>query len=420
MAVALGACQPDRITTEDPVVTFDTEAWAGNTLVLRSASFRGTDTLPTVTVGSDTLPVRSFGSDSVLVQLPDSTGWISLAVHLAGGSGGPVGEVRLYGFAGAGAGPHVDGPIRAWPGGGVPTVLAIQNGRLVRIDLRTNSAAPLLPDTGLSRSGCLYPGPMPSAVNPGVVVVAKQVSTGCGPLVAVPVAPGVAAPDTGPPPWYYSAVQLARGSWLVASHHYVVIKTGSVATGFVSGPQIAIEAPDNYAISPRGDRVVPTLGYSYAGGGMPVFDPARPGVAYYLTGLPDVANAIFSDGGDTLYVTGWGSSGDAELRAVDAATGRLLARTATRAAGGDIALDPVRPYLYVAGAVGDAPVVEVFDRASLALVATLRMPPGRLPFDPRVIVYSDFVTVMYPSARQLFVVVNPWGDTAVLRFDLMP
>ena len=420
LGVALAACSPDRITTEDAVVAFDRVAWAGNTLVLRSTSFRGADSLPTVTVGDDTLPVRSFGSDSVLVQLPDGTGQISLAVHLAGGGGGPVGELRLYGFAGAGDGPHVDGPIRAWPGGGVPSVLAIQDGRLVRIDLRTNSAAPLLPDTGLSRDGCLYPGPMPSAVNPGVVVVAKRLSTGCGPLVAVPVAPGVASPDTGPAPWSYSAVQLARGTWLVASHHYVVIKTGSAATGFVSGPQIGIEAPDDYAISPRGDRVVPTLGYSYDGDGMPVFDPARPGVAYHLTGLPDVASAAFSDGGDTLFVTGWGSSGDAVLLAVDAATGAPLARAATRTAGGGIALDPVRPYLYVAGAVGDAPVVEVFDRASLRPVATLRAPPGRLSLDPWMFAYGDFVPVVYPSARQLFVVLNPWGDTAVLRFDLIP
>lgn len=420
-ALACLACSADRITTEDAVVTFDASAWAGNTLVLRSTAFHGADTLPTVTAGVDTLPLRSFGAESVLVKLPDTSGWITLYLHRAGGAVIPIGEVRLYGFAGAGQGPPTDGPIRVWPGAGEPLTLAIQGGRLVRLDLPSTTASLVLPDTGLSRYPCLFSGPMASAVDPRLVVVTRMVGSSCGPLVAVPLVPGTIAPDTGPVPWGYSAVHLGRGRWLVASHHWMAFVTGSPAAGFVTGPAIDVPAPPGFAVSPRGDRVVPVLSSDYLPDRTPVFDPAGPGIAYSLQGLDIVANAVFSPGGDTLLVTGSRLEGN-EVQALDATTGRVLVRAALRPRNADLALDPTHPFVYAAGTVDEEPVVQVLDRATLQPVATLRVPLGALTGAslPQPLSSSDNVLVMDAAERRLYFVLNWWSGTFAMRFDLMP
>jgi hypothetical protein len=79
----LAGCHAERITSADlPITSAAADAWSGGTIVLRSASFTGADSLPTVMVGADTLVVQSLGAESVLVHLPDTSGPITLAVKL--------------------------------------------------------------------------------------------------------------------------------------------------------------------------------------------------------------------------------------------------------------------------------------------------------------------------------------------------
>lgn len=413
LALCVASCHADRITTEDVAVTFDLHAWSGGTLVLRSSAFRGGDALPTVMAGADTLGVRSYGSDSVLVQLPDTNGWLALVVRLSGGRSVRAGSVRVHGFSDARAGPDVDGAIYPWPGSGAPTALAIQNGRLVKLDFRFNVAGVLLPDTGLNRGQCLRGAPMPSAANPGLIVISP--GPGCGPMIAVPLIPGIAAPDTGPPPSYWPAAHLGRGRWLVNYKYWFQIVTRSPAGGFVSGPQIPASQPFGFAVSPQGDRVVPVGCYGYDTG-VPVFDPAIPGVAYYLG--QQTGGAAFSAEGDTLFVI----VGD-ELQAVDATSGTVRRRAPIRTnypRDAGVALDPSRPLVYVAGEWGDRPFVEVFDRATLALVSTLRAPTGLPELTWFLYGASQDVLVLSAAERQLYFVLNSWASTYLLRFELMP
>ncbi len=430
MAVAAGpsGCRPEPTTR--PLlrtVSSDADAWSGATLVLRSGWFLGPDTLPLVTVGSDTLVMRTFGRDSVAVVLPDTNGPITLHVRFNTDAGVvPAGPVRVHGFASAAVSRwSVDGSLLPWPGGAVPTAAAYVGGRLVLLDLTSLDGvpAPLIPDTGLG-AACGH-GPMPSAADPGLVVISHAIPpASCGPLIAVLLAAGAPAPDTGPPAYeHFPSVHLGRGRWLIDYKQHVAVVTGSPSAGFTTGPYILCAQPWGFAVSPRGDRVAPRGCYVPAPNpGLPVFDAASGAVAYWLPSLEQADEAAFSESGDTLFRAGSTVGAGRRVEALDATTGALLASSALEPAGWAMTLDRERPWLYVAGPVGTRPVVQVFDRRSLTPVATLRVPDSALD---TTYYYSmdDYVTVLSPVERSLYLTIRRLGGTwpiQVLRFDLMP
>jgi len=423
------ACRADRITNVPPSVTSAAHAWSGGTLVLHSTSFTGADSVPTVVVGAETLAVRSLGFDSVVVQLPDTNGLIALSVRLRAG-GEAVDSVRVHGFVleTSAPGPAVTGWLYPWPERGAPTALGFQGGRLVLLDFRLNTATPLTADTGLGH-GCLS-GPVPSATEPGLVVISSLVGTGlvgagasCGPMIAVPVISGAAAPDTGPPPdGQWPAVQLHRGVWLISYKHYFNIVSGSPAGGFtLLASLIGCDQPQGFELSPRGDRVVPGrcgAAGPYSAGGIPVFDPRGPSVAYVLTAFHQTWGGDFSEGGDTLFQAAVDSLGQNGLFAVDPISGRILGRASFEALGLDTRVDPNGSWVYVAGLVGDIgpPFIAVFDRMSLSRVATLRI-PAAVAYPS----WGDLEIVTSASERRLYLTINDRAAAVhVLQFDLLP
>lgn len=417
VALAVVACATERmITVADPVpITLPSDAWSGSVVVLHWPAFKAGDQPPIVTIGSDTLGLQAYASDSMLVQLPDTSGSITLTARAGNGVDGE-GTLDVHGFHSTYPGPIVDGTIFALPGGN-PAALAIKDGRLVRLDFRLGTALQVMPDTGLNRIGaftnCLFGGPMPS-VDPGVVVVTHaDANRSCLPI-AKDLLSG-AAPDTGPTVFLYPSMHLGRGRWLVNYKQYYRIVTGSVSAGFTQTVPISGGIPVGYVVSPRRDRVVPFD--AFANGGVPVFDTVSLAPVYHLTST--TGGAAFTDGGDTLFM-----HGDAELLMVDATSGTILARTAVHVGTGNsgVALDPVRPFVYVAGPVNDRPVVEVFDRTTLLWVASLRI-PASVPFDYFDARFGEYIIAMSSASPHLYVVVNNWGygtPMEVLRYDVMP
>jgi hypothetical protein len=433
------ACRTDRITTEGVEVAFASDAWSGGMLALHSAAFTGADSLPTVTTGAETLTVRSLGTDSVLVQMPDTNGSVALSIHLRAFDK-PLGSVRVHGFRSAGFGPRVEGAPYPWPGSGAPRALAFQDGRLVLLDYRYGTASPLTADTALG-SPCLA-GPVPSATEPGLVVVSSHSALGvCGPMVAVPVTPGAAGPDTGPPPpVYFAAMQLGRGRWLINRKYWFDLRVRTPSGGFTTVvADIPGDEASTFAISPRGDRVVPVqCGSDQSPAGPPVFEPDLPSVAYTLPALSNLGGAAFSAGGDTLYVSGLDSLASSGLfLSLDASSGRILGRAKLGSApagqytsSSSVAVDANRPWVYVADERDGRPYIIVFDGASLARAATLRVPTQAIQLgqgDLR-LTYGIYVLVTSPGERRLYLTVNnqtasgpgPSVATYVLAFDLMP
>ena len=422
-----------EVTSSPPAVTADADAWSGGTLVLRSDGFAGADTLPVVTVGGRSLAVRSFGAESVAVQLPDTNGAITMGLQLTTGAAPSPLAVRVHGFRALAPGPRVDGDPYPWPAGGVPTALAFQDGRLVRLDYRDNTALPLTADTNLY-SSCLS-GPAPSATEAGLVTVAPADSAGtgvtfCHNVIAVPTSAGAAdtAWSTGD---YRPSVHLARERWLITGHSGVGARLEwKLAGGAVASTQICTEAY-RVSISPRGDRVALTCTDSLS----PVVDPAGPAVAFVLP-VRRASNAAFTPAGDTLFAVGSDASGHAVLASADATTGTLLRLTPLAWLGGPgtaLVADPGRPWLYVWS--NDTippylPLLEVRNRSTLAHVATLRVPAAAAQAGPAAAFWGDSWTMLVNSAdRKLLVtaaigsgatITTPSPATWVLSFDLMP
>lgn len=422
LLLGLPACMAERVTIP-PALTFAPDAWSGGTLMLRSPLFRGVDSLPIVMVGAATLAVRSAWPDSVLVALPDTDGMIALSIRLVSGDA-TMDSVRVHGFVSLATapGPAVDA-IAPWPRGGA-TALGFQGGRLVLLDYRLGTSTPLTPDTGLGH-GCQQV-PVPSATEEGLVAIASLIGGGgnsstCAPLIAVPVAPSAAAPDTGPQPYsIWPAMHLKRGHWLVSfKYDFRIFRRDAPGAFTELLRNVACSQPEGFTISPRRDRIVPVG--CYAAAGVPVFDPRTPGVAYVLAALQYTETGDFSDAGDTLFQVGGDTLGLHGLFAIDAATGHVLAANSFEVYAYDVRLDPGGKWIYVAGAAGGTsgpPIVAVYDRSTLARVATLREPAGTISVP---VLRGDLEILFDAAGRRLYLALNDTRNPVqVLQFDLMP
>ncbi|HTT68673.1 MAG TPA: hypothetical protein VMF70_11630 [Gemmatimonadales bacterium] len=439
VGLLLVGCSTDKITRVAPTVTAAADAWSGGIVLLGSRSFTGPDSVPVVTVGNDTLVVQRRGVDSVLVQLPDTDGAISLVVRLRAGGHANV-LVSVHGFASVRPGPplEVNAQLYPWPDAGNPTALAIQDGRLVLLNLASLTvSAPLAPDTGLFCHTTDYGSfaPVPSATVPGLVTALTSCpgGAGYGRVLAVPISPAAAPPDTSPLTAAEVGVHLSRGKWLVSNGH-----AGLVVYARTDSVTFSQTAPNGFeafgaVVSPRGDRVVPTFTLCGTVTGLPVYDAAG-AVAYRIANIPCASGpATFTEAGDTLYVSGVDSLYAEVLLAVDATTGSILARAirspdtlyirASPTAG--LAADPLRPFLYAAG-WRDGPVLDVLDRGTLQSVASLR-PPASVTagLDSRAnpLMGYPWTIVMNPIARRLYVVPTNKSATPepyVFEYELMP
>ena len=446
LLVAVATCKSDRITAVDRSVSTAADGWSGGQLVLHSQSFAGADSLPTVTVGAGTLTVQSFGRDSVGVTLPDTNGSIALEVRLRDGGLTTV-TVSVHGFVSVRDGPALDvnAQMYPWSSGGNPTALGLRDGRLVLVDLSTLAvSAPLAPDTGL---GChanqvgSFP-PIPSATVPRLVGVLAlgDYGGGCGGVgrpLAVPISPTAATPDTGPMTGAQVAVHLARGKWLVSIGNPGLLVYTRTDSGTFAQTAANLWQAAGAVVSPRGDRVAPTFTLNGGGvvEGVPIYDAPSGAVAFRLTDFTFVSGpAAFTSGGDTLYVAGVGKDPaySEEAVAVDATSGSVLARTIRFTDGpyiyniptSAVAVDPVRSFLYAAGWHG-GPFLDVLDRATLRLVASVRVPASvTAGLDgSRAIYGAPWTIVVSPVARRLYVSTYANGQMPqpyVFEYELMP
>jgi hypothetical protein len=200
--------------------------------------------------------------------------------------------------------------------------------------------------------------------------------------------------------------------------------------------------------SPAGDRTV----LRAYGGPVPVLDPRVPQVAFTLSGYA-VLGAAFAATGDTLYVLRSGrlsgmSFFDDSVMVLDARSGAQLRAVSASGADtsllwplylefSDLILDPNGRWIYALGASSDAgrSVVLVYERASLALVGELRLPPDVNPTvegpvamthcTSNEVDYCSRRLLMSASERRLYLATyNRWSyedaPQVVFRYDLIP
>jgi hypothetical protein len=179
----------------------------------------------------------------------------------------------------------------------------------------------------------------------------------------------------------YMAAEVRPGqclSWLA---------TGSERGIWADGTVKLADLPDSYyylpvfLMSPAGDITIPvqTDCYVPVDGGWWVFD-SMPAVSYRLPDVGCVSGAAFSPDGDTLFLAARDTTEDYRntvwsVQARRAGDGGMIRSAAVAGAEGTAALravllDPLRPWIYVAGeSVGGGGVLLVIDRESLSILA---------------------------------------------------
>jgi len=410
----------EAIVIPEPTVTIGASSgWAGSTVVLVATGLTGADTLPTVVIGLDTVTVRYAPPDTLKVTAPDTQGTFTVQLGFRGHSLVTVGTIQLLGgFVDKWTVSPVGGHPVAWPGAGQASLAMALDSGLALVSLRLRSSVQALPDSIFDISCINGPGPAAG----GRITVEGRPFPFCGPLVAVrPDSPWV-APDTGPGAGDARfAAQLATGRWIVAWHHGVLsFKRNPSGAWDTASTPYHIEEPYEVVVSPRGDRAI-VLGRDYAGIGMPVFGLDSPEPAYLLADYHRLDGAAFSPDGDTLFLAAGRTLRDSEpvLAALRASDGSVLHTARAWAGAYHVVLDPNQPWIYLVGheTSSDPPIIHVYDRATLAPVATLR---ARVP----AYMNGDAYPFLSSAERKLYVVEScsfcGAGPTPIFEFNLLP
>ena len=185
---------------------------------------------------------------------------------------------------------------------------------------------------------------------------------------------------------------------------------------------IQSESPYDVVHASKGARAVVVAPF-FSDDRAPVIDVASGQVSYYVDSLGSTSGAVFSDRGDTLFLTGNNAStmeeGPTRLRLIRAEDGTVLKTVLLPLNACGLALDPVRPLLYAAG-FGEhgLPTLAVFDQATLEPIAQLAADPYAIGF-PCMVLPS-------PLERRIYVITS-WNGffdnrvhALVARFETPP
>jgi hypothetical protein len=379
--------------------------WAGGEIVLTSPAFRGSDTLPLVLLDDDTAQVRYVPPDTVFAAVPDSLGTRVLRVQFSSGTRVPVDVVRIAGgYLGWWEGPRAWGHPIQWPVRGGPRFAVSGETRLLLVDAAMQTYEPYLPDS-LSKSMCLKgPG---WDVDGGLVLTGNppSVSSVCGAMVAYRDSAAGVVSDSGPGGWWWQVARLGPRDWLMYGKsfqsHWIRRTSGTLDTA----TSWCASQPYGLALSSTG-RAVP-IGASICLDGVPVYARGVTGPDYYIPGFWQTQGAQFTDDGDTLYqaATSRDTAQGYVLAARFARDGSVIRSTRNRLWSDNLLLDPNGRWLYSIGTWGpNGPLVQVFDRASLRLLATMQPPRGALPSAAATAAGYYFSPILDARTRTLYVV----------------
>jgi hypothetical protein len=370
LLVAQAACLEPAGAPPDPVpvALLTPDVWSGGEAVLTSAAFTAARGLPVVLLNDDTQVVRRLDDTTVAARLPDLPGTQSLRVLAPDVLDLPI-AIELRGFESAGWGPLMGGrvqPLPGWP----PSVVGSGVSEAVVWNLQSTITL-ALPDS-LHDPSCSR-GVGPSYAVSGVALVARcDVTSGNGRWWSWRLRP---------------SVQLLEDSLCATGHFVAEMAPGREVSVGTTGVSVSVRdgltcaenllqlgGTYDVVISPRGDRAV-IIRFSNSLSGVTVLDVETGQVVYEVAQIRGNSAAAFSAEGETLFVAGGDAAGQQVLLALRAADGQLLRAALLPLDSWAIALDPSRPWLYVNGyQPGYRGQVLVFDRDSLALLATVGVP----------------------------------------------
>jgi hypothetical protein len=349
------------ITTLQPFAVVSNDVWSGSTLTLTSAGFSGT--LPTsVLLGNTPLTVTRLDDTTLIATLPDHPGTHTLRVVAA--TVLPAGiVVYLRGFV-----EHLEGPEfsgRTEPALDARHLFGNGPASLRRWNVATNKTQ----DYGdtIHAVGCtrgVGPGP-----GTGQLVLRRECDAAR--WMVWRTEPLGALPDTAAATTDRFVAVLAPGRWVVVRNEdFLAVRCDG---GSCSTQSIAGTGGSDVMRSPRGDRAALVAHVTGVAGtdGAPVIDVALGSVGYHVAALRSAQGAAFSRTGDTLFLAG-DSGSVSRLVAVRAGDGAPVASRDLEFAACALAVDPVQPWLYVAGMSR----LQIFDLRTLTAITTLHVTAG--------------------------------------------
>lgn len=414
LTTGLLGCQGDDITAPPGADTFtltSAAGWAGGTLTVRSAAFRQSTGTAVLRVAGTAVPLARIDDTTMTATLPPGLAGQGLATAVElGGTSHTLPAVTVFGFS-----ETVNYPLTSLQDV-YPTSLgghaAVIGGELLgargitRIDLDTKQVSTV---SAVSNAGLRGPGP---TEEDGVYVVATAANV---PMETWRLFPTPAKVATTPfLPSGRQAMRLGPNAWLVSSNHqYSLMTRADGAAPWVEAHPAAEEIEGVY-LSPRLDRA--TFSVDLISGGLPVFTSTG-ATAYTVTQLQRIYGVGFSADGEQLALAG-GTSGVPTygVRLLRASDGVLLGEAPLNREPFAVAIDPVRPLLYVGvGNPDGLPSVRVYERPSLRLIGEMKAPAT----EPPCYIGSCYKGVIALSSQNaLHVLWSFDGPTRAYRFTL--
>lgn len=378
-AIGAVACDGTIAPETFPVRVAVTEAWSGAEVPIVSRGFGATWLLPSVWLDDVALAVRRLDDTTVAATLPVASGPHALTVRGLHTEPTTV-PVTVYGYAGADdAYPDIIADVLVWPRTGHASVLGVSQLGLTLIDLdaKTVTAFDSLFDPARCWDGLRGPG---VTYRDSVFVVLPIGSPSVESWRFWPTpAPVAVHLSVGIP---RQVMQLGPDTWFTGGAHSSRILSRADSSQPYQEATIQMEETEGVHLSPRKDRA--TIRVDRAWGGIPVFDVPSGAVAFWITAQEVAAGIDFSADGELLAVVGgttWFESPTGRVLLLRASDGAILQDTTLDLQVFAVAIDPVRPWLYVGAAEPDGsplgsahPVVLVLDRSTFRLIATLRVP----------------------------------------------
>lgn len=371
VVLALTGCSDAASPPEAPTgVVTPLAQWSGGALQLRVTGY-ATETPILVADGTDTLALSRLDDSTFALRVPDGpSGAVSLDLRF-GRQTVPVGSVQRVGFRGGQSiSPGFYGELITAHRGTTPVVVgasmtAGNDGPIQALDLgsMTVTAYP-----GLFAAE--YYGISPTFRPDQFVVLDSARVPAIWQLWPTPV-----KIDTigSRPPAVRQLARLSDSVWLSTSSHYSWTRRGS--TTVIPALSLQTESPWAIFISPTGNLAISALAVGQPG--VHVFNAQTGDTAYSLgAGFKNAQWAGFSPDGSTLFVLGGKTVtlGADSLVRLQAATGAVQAGVRVET-GTNMAIDPVKPLIYVESRADTLPTILVLDAVTLTEVARLHAAP---------------------------------------------
>ena len=368
LGLVLAACDAPPMVNPPQSYRVSTDVWSGSELTVTSAGFATAGLVPGVELDGHPLVVRRVDDTTVVATLPDSPGQHMLRLVAPDVDRKAI-ALQLRGFDRRVAGPLISG--RTEPGRDSRYLFGSGPTSLRRWNLVTNKAIDFADSVhAVSCTRGVGPGP-----NAGELAL---LTGGCatGRWMVWRTEPLAPLSDTTPDMTDHFVAVLRTGRWIVltASHFSLhACDAGSCTSDSIPGT-----AGSDVVRSPLGDRAVllaQAIGDPQTPG-VPVVDVAAGNIGYRIPALSAAQGAAFSPDGDTLYLAG-DSAATFALVAVRASDGAGLISRRLDYAPCAVAVDPSRPWLFVAGVVPTPSpphsFLQVFDRWTMNSLTTLHV-----------------------------------------------